>query len=67
MLAFWADALRVYGLDETRAASYDHPAVVAQLSVMDEITRQAPRTAAAMDAVDRAEVICILADQHNER
>lgn len=54
----------VYSLDEEVAASYDHPAVFAEHRIMHQVDQQAPRTAAAMDAIAEAEVFCLLADHH---
>lgn len=60
-LAHHACAIEVYGLDEEVAATYDHPQVYAEHWIYHQVCEQAPRTAAAMDALFEAETTIILA------
>lgn len=55
-----ACAIEVYGLDEEDVATYDHPQVYAEHWIFHQLRQQAPRTAAAMDALFDAAAVVFL-------
>jgi len=59
-LAHHACAIEVYGLDEEVASTYDHPQVHAEHWIYHQVHQQAPRTAAAMEALFEAEAVVTL-------
>lgn len=61
-LAYNADALSAYELDETDAASYDLPQVVAQHALVEAVRTQAPRTYSALMTLADAEMVLLLAE-----
>ncbi|MFF7198261.1 hypothetical protein ACFZAM_31700 [Streptomyces sp. NPDC008079] len=54
-------AAGVYNLDEEEIETYSHPGVWAERWVSHQVHLQAPRTSAALDALDAAETILMLA------
>lgn len=62
----YSHSMDVYDLDECDAASYSHPALLAEEHVQRQLMEQAPRTDAAMEAVSEAGLALLLgiAEKH---
>ncbi|WP_017586339.1 hypothetical protein [Nocardiopsis ganjiahuensis] len=60
--ALWTALHYANALDETDAATYTHPALRAEDHVQRQLTEQAPRTDAAMEALAEAELVLLQAE-----